>query len=134
MLLSILPYLACTPETPTTSVSKVTPQKDFANVVFITMDTTRKDRLGTYGYGEGKSDSIDRFASQGYRFENAYSSIPLTTPAHASMLTGLYPPHHGIRNNGDAILPDAIETLPEILQTEGLRTHKGPIYPDTQDR
>ena len=86
------------------------------------MDTTRKDRLGTYGYGEGKSDGLTDFASRGYRFENAYSSIPLTTPAHASMLTGLYPPHHGIRNNGDAILPDAIETLPEILQTEGFQT------------
>jgi arylsulfatase A-like enzyme/tetratricopeptide (TPR) repeat protein len=92
------------------------------NVVFISMDTTRKDRLGTYGYAPAKSDRIDSFAANGYQFENAYSSIPLTTPAHASMLTGLYPPHHGIRNNGDAILPDAVQTLPETLKVEGFQT------------
>jgi len=92
------------------------------NVVFITMDTTRKDRLGTYGYTNAKSDRIDAFAAKGYRFEHAYSSIPLTTPSHASMLTGLYPPHHGIRNNGDAILPDAIQTLPETLKENGFQT------------
>ena len=85
------------------------------------MDTTRKDRLGTYGYAAAKSDRIDTFASKGYRFENAYSSIPLTTPSHASMLTGLYPPHHGIRNNGDAILPDAIDTLPEFYRPKDFK-------------
>ena len=89
---------------------------------FITMDTTRKDRLGTYGYANAKSDRIDTFAAHGFQFENAYSSIPLTTPSHASMLTGLYPPHHGIWNNGDAILPDDIETLPEILKQHGFQT------------
>ena len=120
MLLSFLLHFACTPQTSTTTVTQ--PSKDFANVVFITMDTTRKDRLGTYGYTSGTSDRIDQFAANGYRFENAYSSIPLTTPSHASMLTGLYPPHHGIRNNGDAILPDAIDTLPELLKLHGFQT------------
>jgi len=111
---------ACSPNSDTQiSTSIETP---LPNVVFISMDTTRKDRLGTYGYTAAKSDRIDAFAAHGYRFENAYSSIPLTTPSHASMLTGLYPSHHGIRNNGDAILPDAVETLPETLHQEGFQT------------
>ena len=92
------------------------------NVVLITMDTTRKDHLGAYGYKNAGTPRIDAFANSGYLFTNAYSSIPLTTPAHASMLTGLYPPHHGIRNNGDATLPDEIETLPEYLKIHGYQT------------
>ena len=88
----------------------------YPNIVMITMDTTRQDHLGIYGHPLAKTETIDQFAQNGYRFTNSYSSIPLTTPAHASMLTGLYPPHHGIRSNGDAILPEEIITLPEILQ------------------
>ena len=112
--------LACSnePISETTSIE----QTKTPNVVFITMDTTRRDRLGTYGYKSAKTSRIDSFANQGYRFQHTYSSIPLTTPSHASMLTGLYPPHHGIRNNGDAILPDAIQTLPEQLQAHGYQT------------
>lgn len=112
--------LACGSE-PTTE-TKPLEQPKTPNVVFITMDTTRRDRLGTYGYEPAKTSRIDAFANQGYRFQHTYSSIPLTTPSHASMLTGLYPPHHGIRNNGDAILPDAIQTLPEQLHAHGYQT------------
>ena len=122
MLFSLLLQLACTTESQIESTESNVSKKQMPNVVFITMDTTRKDRLGTYGYTGAKSERIDAFAKRGYRFDNAYSSIPLTTPSHASMLTGLYPPHHGIRNNGDAILPDAIETLPELLQRQGFQT------------
>ena len=122
MLFSLLMQLACTTESQTAPSESSSSKQKMPNVVFITMDTTRKDRLGTYGYTAAKSDRIDAFAQNGYRFEHAYSSIPLTTPSHASMLTGLYPPHHGIRNNGDAILPDAIQTLPEILQAQGFQT------------
>ena len=121
-MISMLSYLACASEISTTEKTDTPVSPKLPNVVFITMDTTRKDRLGTYGYAKAKSDRIDSFASNGYRFENAYSSIPLTTPAHASMLTGLYPPHHGIRNNGDATLPDELDTLPELLQAQGFQT------------
>ncbi len=116
----LLTLLACGPS-PSSDLETNT-EPVYPNVVFISMDTTRKDRLGTYGYEAAKSERIDAFAKQGYRFENAYSSIPLTTPSHASMLTGLYPPHHGIRNNGDAILPDAIQTLPETLKKHNFQT------------
>lgn len=112
--------LACSSEP--TSETEALAQPKTPNVVFITMDTTRRDRLGTYGYRNAQTDRIDAFANQGYLFQHTYSSIPLTTPAHASMLTGLYPPHHGIRNNGDAILPDAIQTLPEQLRDQGYQT------------
>lgn len=110
----------CACDTPSTPEQQTITNKP--NVVLITMDTTRKDHLGLYGYGAAKTETIDAFGQHGYVFERAYSSIPLTTPSHASMLTGLYPPHHGIRNNGDAILPEAIETLPEMLQKSGFTT------------
>ena len=112
--------LACTTEPP--SDAALQKPTNYPNVVLITMDTTRRDRLGTYGYSKARTSRVDALAKHGYRFEHAYSSIPLTTPSHASMLTGLYPPHHGIRNNGDAILPDAIQTLPEELKDNGFQT------------
>ena len=117
MLWMFLSSLACTNESKIVNTSPKTP-----NIVFITMDTTRKDHLGIYGYKKGGTETIDAFAKNGYYFTHAYSSIPLTTPAHASMLTGLYPPHHGIRSNGDAILPDELTTLPEVLQSNGFDT------------
>jgi arylsulfatase A-like enzyme/tetratricopeptide (TPR) repeat protein len=92
------------------------------SVVLITLDTTRQDRIGAYGYQKSKTETIDSFAEHGYRFDKAYSTIPLTTPAHASMLTGMYPPHHGVRNNGDAILPEELITLTEHLQQQGYDT------------
>ena len=119
-LLSLL--FSCTTEHSTPSNNSSTSIGNKPNIVFITMDTTRQDYLGCYGHDKARTDTIDGFSQKGYRFTNAYSSIPLTTPAHASMLTGLYPPHHGIRSNGDAILPDAIHTLPEILHDAGYQT------------
>lgn len=113
-------FLSCTPQGSTSEVPKA--GLSYPNIVMITMDTTRQDRLGIYGHEEAKTETIDRFAKNGYRFQNAYSSIPLTTPSHASMLTGLYPPHHGIRSNGDAILSDDILTLPELLLENGYQT------------
>src|SRR5262245_42405025 len=62
------------------------------NVVLVTFDTTRADRLGIYGYQAGRTDGFDDFARQGVVFERAYAPAPLTLPSHATMLTGLYPP------------------------------------------
>lgn len=92
------------------------------SLLIITLDTTRADHIGAYGHEHAKTPTIDALAAQGYRFERAYSTIPLTTPAHASILSGLYPPRHGIRNNGDAILSEDINTIAEHLSNAGYET------------
>jgi arylsulfatase A-like enzyme/Flp pilus assembly protein TadD len=92
------------------------------NVLLITLDTTRADRLGCYGYSPAKTPVLDRLAQRGVLFERAYAPVPLTLPSHASMLTGLYPPEHGLRSNGQAALPAAIPTLTTELQAAGYET------------
>ena len=81
------------------------------NIVLITLDTTRADRLGSYGYAAAATPNLDRLAAAGVRFERALSPVPLTLPSHASILTGRYPFAHGVRNNGHFVLPDDVPTL-----------------------
>jgi arylsulfatase A-like enzyme/Flp pilus assembly protein TadD len=92
------------------------------DVVVVTLDTTRADRLGAYGYKGAQTDTIDRLANQGIRFEHAYSPMPLTIPAHATMFTGLLPFHHNVRGNGDNVLAPEFTTLAEILRGQGWAT------------
>jgi arylsulfatase A-like enzyme len=92
------------------------------NVLLITLDTTRADRLGCYGYSLARTPVLDRLALQGVLFERAYAPVPLTLPSHASMLTGLYPPEHGLHNNGQAALPQGLPTLATELQAAGYET------------
>jgi len=92
------------------------------NVVLISIDTCRADRLSCYGYSRPTTPNIDAVAREGVLFERAQTPVPLTTPAHSSMLTGLYPPSHGLHlNNGDH-LADANVTLAECLREAGFRT------------
>lgn len=92
------------------------------NVLLITLDTTRADRLGCYGYSLARTPVLDRLAQKGVLFERAYAPVPLTLPSHATMLTGLYPPEHGLRNNGGAALPSGLPTLATELQAAGYET------------
>ena len=92
------------------------------NVVLVTFDTTRADRLGTYGYRHGQTEPIDQFGRRGVVFERAYAPAPVTLPSHATMLTGLYPPEHGLRANGIGRLERHIPLLPEILKKQGYDT------------
>ncbi|MCI0619166.1 sulfatase-like hydrolase/transferase, partial [bacterium] len=70
------------------------------NVLLITLDTTRADRLGCYGYASAQTLNLDALAHSGTRFNNAFTHVPLTRPSHASILTGALPYHHGIWSNG----------------------------------
>jgi arylsulfatase A-like enzyme/Tfp pilus assembly protein PilF len=91
-------------------------------VLVITVDTLRADRLGCYGFGLAHTPAIDRLAEEGVRCIDAASSAPITLPAHCSIMTGLYPPAHGVRDNGNyALAPEAV-TLAERLQAAGYRT------------
>jgi arylsulfatase A-like enzyme/Tfp pilus assembly protein PilF len=92
------------------------------NVLLITLDTTRADRLGCYEYSPALTPALDALAAEGVLFERAYTPAPLTLPSHASMMTGLYPPEHGLLANGRGRLDDTIPTLAEIFRDAGYDT------------
>ncbi len=91
------------------------------NLLLITLDTTRADHLGCYGYKEARTPNLDRLAAEGWRFNRVYCSAPLTLPSHATILTGLEPVAHGLRNNG-YYLPGGIKTITELLAGQGYKT------------
>src|SRR6187549_2535401 len=88
---------------------------DKPNVVLITLDTTRADHLGSYGHSEARTPATDALARTGVRFAQAATPVPLTLPAHASMMTGLYPTYHGVRLNGTTALSQDRTTMAEVL-------------------
>ena len=92
------------------------------NVLLITLDTTRADRLGCYGYAGARTPALDRLAARGVLFEQAVCSAPLTLPSHATILTGLLPPEHGLRLNSVGALPAGVPTLATELRRRGYRT------------
>jgi arylsulfatase A-like enzyme/Tfp pilus assembly protein PilF len=92
------------------------------NILLITLDTTRADRLGAYGYARARTRHLDRLAGEGVRFDRAFSTAPITLPAHASIFTGLYPFEHGVRNNGNFYVPETLPTLATVLSGFGYRT------------
>ena len=92
------------------------------NVLLITLDTVRADRIGTYGYKLASTPTLDRLAAEGVRFDDATSQSPLTGPAHAALLTGHYPGRLAIKNNATTPIPDRTVTLAESLRAAGYRT------------
>ncbi len=92
------------------------------SVLLVTLDTTRADRLGPYGYALAETPTYDRLAMDGTLFTRAYSTCPLTIPAHSSLHTGRYPPSHGVRDNGDFVLGDQAITLAERFASAGYST------------
>src|SRR5689334_19117710 len=85
------------------------------NLLLITLDTTRADRLGCYGYAAAQTPRLDALANQGVLFDRAYAPAPMTAPSHASMLTGLWPPQHGVTTNGQIALEPDIPTAAKLL-------------------
>jgi arylsulfatase A-like enzyme/Flp pilus assembly protein TadD len=92
------------------------------NVLLVTLDTTRADRLGCYGSSRARTPNLDALAAAGVRFESVYCQVPLTTPSHCSILTGTYPLYHQVHNNGSYGLPAELTTLAEILKGRGFQT------------
>ena len=92
------------------------------NLLFITVDTLRADRLGSYGYRDGATPNLDRLAREGLQFEHAYSPVPLTLPSHIAMFTGRYPYATGVRINGMHFLAEDELTLAELFKSEGYAT------------
>ena len=92
------------------------------NVLLVTLDTTRPDYLGCYGNEQAETPTIDGLAARGVRFDDAVTSVPVTLPAHATILTGHYPPAIGVRDNGSYQLAEEHQTLAEILKDNGYDT------------
>jgi arylsulfatase A-like enzyme len=92
------------------------------HVVLVTIDTLRADRLGCYGSKDVETPNIDRIAREGAIAPEASVHVPLTRPSHVSILTGLYPAQHGVRDNISLGLAPNIPTLAEAFQHAGYRT------------
>lgn len=92
------------------------------NVVLITIDTLRADHVGAYGDRDAATPVLDELAARGVRFVHAVAHVPLTLPSHASLLTGLTPLAHGVRNNSGSLLGPTIPTLAEQFRAAGYRT------------
>jgi arylsulfatase A-like enzyme/Tfp pilus assembly protein PilF len=95
---------------------------DRPNVLLVTLDTTRADHLGCYGYEPPTTPNIDRIAAESWVFDHAYATNPVTLPSHTSIMTGTYPMAHGARDNSTFVVPDRVTTLAETLGHAGYET------------
>ena len=93
-----------------------------ANVVLVTIDTTRADHLGCYGNDQIQTPNMDNLAREGVLFEEAFSVQPVTLPAHTSILTGKYPFRPGVRDNNIYKLAEANQTTAEVISENGYVT------------
>lgn len=119
-LVFVLPFLgaACGRENAGGSTKASGPR----TVVLITLDTFRTDRIGAYGATHGATPHLDALANRGVRFERCLSVAPITLPAHASMLSGVDPIHHGLRVNGVGKAPDDLPLLQVAMKDAGYAT------------
>ena len=95
------------------------------NIVFILADDLGWADLSVYGQTDFETPNLDRFAAQGITYLEARAVAPITLPSHASMLTGLWPPRHGVRMNALRPLPSSARTLAEIASDAGVDTEIG---------
>ncbi|MHB8055678.1 MAG: sulfatase-like hydrolase/transferase, partial [Candidatus Aminicenantales bacterium] len=103
------------------SFGRMAGDKSF-NVVLITVDTLRADRIGCYGFNQIATPVIDQFAAQGVRFESCTAQTPLTLPSHTTLMTGTLPLFHGVRDNGGYVVPPELETMAELYKKKGFET------------
>ena len=130
VVLLVVACVGCGGETPPESAPPPAPEPTAAesrevgnlNVILITIDTLRADRVSSYGSKDVETPTLDGFADEGVRFANAASTVPFTLPAHTSILTGLYPPGHGVRENVGYTVGEELTTLAEALSAHGWST------------
>jgi arylsulfatase A-like enzyme/Tfp pilus assembly protein PilF len=92
------------------------------SLLLVTIDTLRADHLASYGYEAVETPHLDRLARGGVRFDQVATTAPLTLPAHASIFSGQYPHHHGVRDNLNFPLAGETTTLAEVLRAVGFAT------------
>ena len=108
------------------------PERLAPNIVLVTLDTTRPDHLGPYGYALARTPNLDRFAQGATLYERAYATSSWTLASHASIFTGLLPRQHGAQSvprapnqvlgYGVRPLSPPFVTLAELLSQAGYRT------------
>jgi arylsulfatase A-like enzyme/Flp pilus assembly protein TadD len=113
-LVPLLLFLLCR----SASASQVPPRP---NIILITLDTTRADRMGFLGSKRGLTPNLDAMARQGVVFTRAYSHVPLTTASHATILTGTYPQFNRVNDFG-VPLSTRLPYLPDLLHAHGYHT------------
>ena len=121
----IVPLLALVAACTGSSTTAPPPQElpvDHPDVVIITLDTTRADRLGFYGDPLARTPHLDALAEQSVVFREATTPVPLTLPAHTSLFSGWYPARHGLRDNGGFSVDAKVPLLAERLKAEGYET------------
>jgi choline-sulfatase len=91
------------------------------NIILITLDTTRSDRMGFLGSERGLTPNLDALAKQSVVFTRAYAQVPLTTPSHAALLTGTYPQFSHLEDLGAPLGKD-LPYLPDLLHKHGYHT------------
>lgn len=121
--LASLAPLACSPGSSSNAEATAKSGAVPPSILLVTLDTTRADAVGYESKGP-ETPNLDALAARGLRFSQAYTTAPQTFPAHASMLTGLYPKDHGVRENGRTLQPEppGREPLAELLAKGGYRT------------
>ncbi|MDI6845726.1 MAG: sulfatase-like hydrolase/transferase [Candidatus Saccharicenans sp.] len=92
------------------------------NVILITVDTLRADRVGCYGFIPDVTPTMNKMAASGVRFEKCIAQTPLTLPSHTTILTGTLPVHHGVRDNGGFVVPPQLQTMAECFKSAGYTT------------
>jgi len=113
--------IACAPDAPPPDGAPP-PTDDRPDVLLVTIDTLRADRVGAYGDPLAQTPALDALATSGALFRDAHCVTPLTLPSHASILTGRYPLHHGLRDNGGFRLEADVPTLAAALSDAGYQT------------
>ncbi len=103
-------------------VATALPRRERANLLFITIDTCRSDRIACLGHPRIRTPNIDALAARGVLFSQAVCQAPTTLPSHASLFTGLNPTAHGVRDNGRFRLDESAVTIAEVLRGAGYRT------------
>src|SRR5262245_44621854 len=91
------------------------------NIILVTLDTTRADRMGFLGSTRALTPNLDALAKESIVFTRAYSQAPITTVSHATLLTGTFPPAHRVNDFGNP-LPASVPYLPDVLHQQGYRT------------
>ncbi len=122
LALPLLIFVCAGSASPQKQVNRPVPRKAIApNIILITLDTTRADRMGFLGSTRGLTPNLDVLAKQSIVFTRAYAQVPLTTPSHAALLTGTYPQFNRVEDLGAPLKKD-LPYLPDVLHAHGYRT------------
>ncbi|MCX6571286.1 MAG: sulfatase-like hydrolase/transferase [Candidatus Aminicenantes bacterium] len=118
-LAGLLAFFLLRPRTP--NFGRLRGDKDW-NVILITVDTLRADKVGCYGNANVATPTMDAFAARGIRYERCISQTPLTLPSHTTIMTGTLPIFHGVRDNGGFVVPSELVTMAEVFKAKGYDT------------